>query len=187
MKKTAILLLFTALLACNKNTNQETKNTKVLWAENVQSNVTLVRDSLWSEYDWYSAYKYNKGEIFSSITQAVYSGKLTAYYDYLSYPLSVITVKEFNNILVQWDSTAVVEDPNEPGTMIFAPIKMEIVPDDIVQLRFNEKIELDTLSYILIKKVSSVSIFANKTNDYGEVVGIKHLFDVKFNDLSENP
>jgi len=146
MKKTAILLIFTALIACNNNTNQETKNTKVLWAENIQSTSPLVRDTLWNEYDWYSIHKYNKGEIFSSITKAVYSGKLKAYYDYTYYPLSEIPVKDFNNILVQWDSTAVVEDPSKPGTMIPAVIKTETVPDDLVQLRFHERIELDTVS-----------------------------------------
>lgn len=183
MKKIAILLVSAALLGCNKNTNQETKNTKVLWAETVQSNVSLVRDSLWDEADWNAINKYDKEKIFSSITQAVLSGKLKAYFDY---PSSELTIKEFNNILVQWDSTNQMEDPKNPGTMITAPMKMELTSDDIVQLRFNEKIELDTISYTLNKKVSFITFLTYKTANTGEILGLKYLFDVKLNDLPNN-
>src|ERR1035437_7862521 len=114
MKKTAILLLFTSIVACNKNTNQETKKSKVLWAETVQSSVPLVRDTLWNEADWKAAYKYDKEKIFSSTTHAVLAGKLKAYSDY---PGKELTLKEFNNILVSWDSTHLTEDANNPGVM----------------------------------------------------------------------
>ena len=179
MKKIAILFILTAIIACNKSTNQETTNNKVLWAENVQSIVPLVRDTTWNEVDWDAAYKYDKEKIFSSITHAILSGKLKAYTDY---PNSALTVKEFNNILVQWDSTFVVEDPNNPGTMISAPVKFEVKSEDITQLKFNEKVELDTVSYSLSKKVSYITFFANKYNEVGDILGVKKIFDVKLND-----
>src|ERR1035437_5526791 len=128
MKKTAILFVLTAIIACNKNNNQETKNNKILWAENVQSIVPLVKDSSWNEADWNAIYKYDKEKIFSSITHAVLSGKLKAYADY---PNKEITVTGFNNILVKWDSTNVVADPKHPGYMISAPIKKELKSGDI--------------------------------------------------------
>lgn len=179
MKKTAILLLFTALVACNKNTNQETKNNKVLWAETVQSSVPLVKDSAWNKTDWNAVYKYDKEKIYTSITHGVLSGKLKAYDNY---PGKELTLKEFNNILVKWDSTNQVEDPNNPGKIITAPIKFEITSEDIIQLIFNEKIELDTVSYSLNKKVSSVTFITNKYTETGEIIGKRKIFEVKLND-----
>ena len=70
--------------------------------------------------------------------------------------------------------------------MIFAPMKRELTADDIVQLKINEKIELDTVSYILNKKVYSISFFTYKYDETGEVIlGFKKIFDVKFNELQK--
>ncbi|OFY87548.1 MAG: hypothetical protein A3F72_20940 [Bacteroidetes bacterium RIFCSPLOWO2_12_FULL_35_15] len=182
MKKITILLLFISLLACNKNTKEETSNTKVLWAENVQSTVPMERNTLWTKEDWETVYNYDKEKIFTSITNAVLSGKLKAYIDY---PGTAFSVKEFENILVQWDS-AQVEDINNLGTFINASVKSEITSDDIVQLKFNEKIELDTVSYTLNKKVSFVTFVSYKYDNVGEILGLKKLFDVKLNDGTEN-
>lgn len=181
MKKT-ILLLFTALFACKQYTNaQVTKNNKVLWAAKAQSTLPLVRDTLWNAADWNATYKYDKARIFTSVTRAVTSGKLKAFYDY---PDGELTLKEFNNILVQWDSTNQIEDPKNPGSMITSALKKELKSDDIVQLKFNEKIELDTVSYVLNKKVSTVAFFTYKYDETGEkVLGLKKIFDVKFNEL----
>ncbi len=179
MKKTAILVMFTALIACNKNSNPEAKNTKVLWAENVQSTVPLIWDTLWDQAEWNNIYKYDKGKIFTTIRDAVYSGKLKAYF---GYPDGELTIKEFYNILVQLDSTNVMEDIKNPDTMKVVIIKKEITPEDIVQIKFNEKIELDTASYILIKKVSFVTFLTNKYDGNGDLLGLKYLFDVKLND-----
>lgn len=183
MKKAIILLLFTALVACNKNINQETSNTKVLWAENVQSTVPMERDTLWTKEDWKAVYNYDKEKIFTTITNAVLSGKLKAYIDY---PGTAYSVNEFNTILANWDSTNYAEDVNNPGTMISSPVKMEIKPDDIIQLKFNEKIELDTVSYTLSKKVSFVTFVSYKYDNVGEILGLKKLFDVKLNEGTEN-
>ena len=182
MKKIAVLILFTALIACNKNTNQETKNSNVLWAETVQSSIPLIRDTLCDEAYWKAAYKYDKEKIFSTITHAILAGKLKAYYNYPSNEKE-LTAKEFNNIIVVWDSTHVTNDPDHPGTMVIAPMKSEITADDIVEIRLNEKVELDTLSYSLSQKVSSITFLTYKYDEKGNILGLKHLFDVKLNSL----
>jgi len=179
MKKIAIILMLTAIIACNKNANQETKNTKVIWAETVQSSVPLERDTLWNKTDWDAVYKYDKEKIFSSITSAVKSGKLKAYADYPNRPF---TVKEFNNIFSSWDSTNEAEYPINSGTFVPAPLLKEIKADDIVLLKFNEKIEFDTLSYSLNKEVSYITFFSYKYNILGDILGVKKLFDVKLNE-----
>lgn len=173
--------MLAALIACNKNTKQETQNTKVLWAENLQSVVPMERDPLWTEDEWKAVYKYDKEKIFSSITNAVLAGKLKAYADY---PGTAYTVSEFKNILVQFD-TANVVDPNNPGNITISPVKRGLTSADIVQLRFNEKITLDTALFILSNQVSYITFLSKKYNEVGELLGLKKLFDVKLNEAME--
>lgn len=162
MKQITILLLFTTLVACNKNAKQDISNTKVVWAENVQSIVPMERDTLWTKEEWDAVYKYDKEKIFKSITNAVLSGKLKAYADYPGTPYTVI---EVSNLL--------------------APDKKEVTSKDVVQLKFNEKIELDTVSYTLSNKVSYITFLSKKYNEDGELLGLKKLFDVKLNEDTE--
>lgn len=171
----AAVVIFTA---CNNVKNEEQKNNKVLWAESVLTILPLERDSLWSVEEWAAAYKYDKEKIFSSLTAAVLSGKLKAYN---SYPGTAFTVKEFSEILLKWD-TLLVEDPYKPGNLVPSITKSEQSAQSIVQLKFNEKIEMDTVAYSLNKKVSSVTFFVNKYNEEGEVLGLKKLFEVKLNE-----
>lgn len=207
MKKTTILLIFTALLACNKNTNaQVTKNNKVLWAENVQSIVPLYRDtagfgnrskkerliSIGSLFNpsqiWDAAFKYDIEKIFTSVTHAVLSGKLKAYTDYPT-PDRELTLKEFNNILVKWDTIdtpMTAYDPNGGSgeIPIGTPIKDELRPDEITQLKFNETIEFDTVSCTLSKKVSTITFYTYEITERGEQIGNdKEIFYIKLNDL----
>lgn len=184
MKKIILLFVLTAtIIACQKNKNQEIKDNKVVWAETAQTILPLDRDTSWSEADWNAAYKYDKKQLFTSVTKAVLSGKLQAY---ASYPGTPFTVKEFDHFLVGWDSTNQVEDVNNPGVFISAPLKTEITPEEISQLRFHEKIEWDTVSYSLIRKVSYISFYTyrynfNEVTNTLNVIGYKKLFDVKLN------
>ncbi len=173
--------MFTALIACNKNSKEDSSNTKIVWAENVQTVVPLEKDPLWTDEEWTAVYKYDKEKIFTSITNAVLAGKLKAYADYPGTPYSV---KEFSNILVQFDTTTVA-DPNNPENITISPLKREVKSSDIVQMKFNEKIELDTVSFMLSNKVSYITFLSRKYNDVGELLGLKKLFDVKLNDGSE--
>lgn len=180
LKKTAILLSFAALSACTKPNDEETKNNKIVLAENVQSNALVSLDSTWDENAWKSLYKYDNKLILNTIANGVRAGKLKVYSD-LSQGDSELSIKEFDNLLVKWDSTATTEDPNNPGTFITAPIKYEMEPESIVQLRFNEKIEMDTVTYTLHKTVSSVTFIAYKYGENGDILGLKSLFEVKLN------
>lgn len=180
MKKTAILLSFAALAACTKPADKETINNKILLAENVQSNTLVAPDTTWDKKAWNSLYKYDNKLILNTIANGVRAGKLKVYSD-LSRPDSELSVKEFDNLLVQWDSTATTEDPNNPGNFIASPIKYEMAPEDIIQLRFNEKIEMDTVTYTFHKTVSSVTFITYKYGESGDVLGLKSLFEVKLN------
>ena len=179
MKKITILLLSTVMFACNNQKNEETKNNSLLWAENVEALVPMVQDSAWTKENWDEVYKYDKPLIFSSITNAVLTGKLKAY---SSYPDGELSVNDFKDILAKWDSTHMTQDPNNPGTMFVSPLLIKTTPADIVQIRFNEKIELDTVNYTINKKVSFVTFVGpHIDNATGEVDGLKKLFDVKLN------
>ena len=181
MKKTALLFILTGIIACTNTTTKtpETNSNNILWAETVKTILPMERDSAWNEADWKAAYKYDKEKMFRSITRGILAGKIKAY---RNYPDFQFTPKDFQNFLVQWDSTATVEDPNNPGVFIAAPIKTEITPESVMQLKFDEKIELDTMNYTLAKKVSMVTFFGYKYNELGDILGIKKLFDVKLND-----
>ncbi len=159
---------------------EESKNSKLVWADNVWSTLPLEKDTVWEGTDFTNASNtFDREKLVSSITNAVLAGKLKAYSDF---PNKALSVKEVQNILVKWDSTATSEDPNNPGVFISAPIKMEIDSWSIPYIKFNEKIELDTLTYTLSKKTSYITLFNYKRTEKGETVGIKKLFDVQFNE-----
>ena len=182
MKKTIIVLACTAFVACNKNGNEEQKSNAVVWAETAETSMPMTKDSLWSQEDWDKTYKLDKPQIFNSITKAVRSGKLKAC-SFINHDIDY-TLAEFDALLTRWDSTHQVDDVNNPGTTILAPIKYETSPDDISQIRFEEKIVFDTLTNTLTKKVTSALILANKLDETGHVQGLKPLFCVKFPDAN---
>jgi hypothetical protein len=122
--------------------------------------------------------KADREKIFKWITEGVYAGKLKAYRDYPNDPM---TEKEAKDRIVRWDSTAMAEDPNNPGIMVSAPLKFEVSPDMLTGISFNETIDLDTANYAIHKKVSYVSLYTYKTTETGNIVGRLKLFDVKLN------
>ena len=183
MKKILIIGVCVALFACNKNGKDgqnQTNGTTILWAETAESNLPMVQDTMWSKEQWDKAYKMDKPAIFHSIKNAVISGKLKAY---TWYPDGAMTPKEFEAILSSWDSTATVEDANNPGTIITAPVKTDVTPEDMIEMRFDEKIEFDTVSFSVNKKVSVIQFIGYKIHPVThEVMGKKKLFDVKLPD-----
>ncbi|MEI6489881.1 MAG: hypothetical protein WCP52_13010 [Bacteroidota bacterium] len=180
MRKTIILLACTAFVACNKNGKEEQKANAVVWAETAETTMPMTKDSLWSQEDWDKTYKLDKPQIFNSITKAVRSGKLKAC-SFLNLDIDY-TIPEFDAILSHWDSTHQVDDVNNPGTMISAPLKYDTNPDDISQIRFQEKIVFDTLTNTLTKKVTSALFLQYAKSQSGEILGMKPLFRVKFPD-----
>jgi hypothetical protein len=181
MKKiTCIIVLLAFILACNKNKDTATKSNESLWAENVVTILPFETDTVWDKSDLTNASnKFDREKIISSIRNAVLSGKLKAY---SNYPNEELTVKQVQNIFVKWDSTVTAEDPNNPGSFIPAPVKMEITADEIPYIEFNEKIQLDTITYSISKKVSYITLYSYKFTESGYVIGVRKLFDVKLND-----
>jgi hypothetical protein len=197
MKKLSILLSLAtlSLIACVKNENQETANSRLIWADNVQSTVPLMRPDAFNnqsitpidEEYWYAMFKYNKKNIFTSITNAVLSGKLKAYSSYNESlnKAAPLTPKEFENFLVRFDSVEIIDNQSKPNIKRKDVVKTEITKDYISSIKFQETMELDTISYTFVKHVNSVSFFVrikdidigHKTNDLDE----REIFHVQFN------
>ncbi len=183
MKYSLILFISTIFFACNKTEVKEEapKNNNLVLAEDIQTILPLEKDTSWawgsSDFTNISA-NFDPEKIFSSITKSILSGKIKAYSDY---PTKELTVNEVSKILVSWDSTATVEHPDHPGTVVSAPLKSEITAWDVPQIRFHETMELDTVTNILHKKTSYITLYTFKYAESGGVVGIRKLFDVKFN------
>ena len=139
--KTNILLPITSvyiislIFSCKNPSLKETANSKLLWAENVQSSLSLETDTIWDQSDLTNAAnKFDREKLISSITKAVLAGKIKAYRDF---PNEELSPKDVDHILVQWDSTAHIEDPKNPGTFVSAPIKSEITSWNIPFIRFS--------------------------------------------------
>jgi hypothetical protein len=180
MKKLVVLIAFTStLFSCNKPSTEEGNKNKLTLAENAYTVFPLETEPGWSSASTLNAdNKMDRKKIFSSIVGAVLAGKLKAYQNF---PENELTLNEVQAMLVRWDSTNQVEDTNNPGTFISAPIKYEINENNTTQLIFNETIMLDTVSYSINKKVSYVTLCTDKINEKGERIGIKKIFDVKMN------
>lgn len=181
------MLATATIVGCNKPANQDAskdvKTNTVLWASTVETLLPLVQDTMWSKQSWDEVYKYDKNVMFESIKKAVLAGKLKAYG---LYPTGEMSIDEFKAKIESWDSTNTVQDPKNPGTRIVTPIIKKVRGHDLVQMRFDERIELDTVNYTLVKKVSVVSFNTYKI-DGNDIVGIKKLFDVKLNDGTPVP
>ena len=131
--------------------------------------------------------EFDKEKMFSSITHAILSGKLKAYRAF-SGSDKELTLKEFNNILVSWDTSdtpmVALDTTGGSGEIpIGTPVMRRLTSEDITQLKFNETIEFDTVSYTLCKKVSRIAFYTYKLNERSEQIGQKELFYVNLNDF----
>jgi hypothetical protein len=181
MKSLLPVTAIALLLSCNKPETPSSANTLV-WAEDIQTVLPMESDTIsgWPCSDFTNAKTdYDKHKLFNSITAGILSGKVKAY---MNYPNDILTVDQVKHILVEWDSTIQVEDPNNPGTFIYAPVKMEVTPEYVPLLKFHEKILLDTVTYSLKRELAYITLYTYKTNSRFQVDGSKKLFDVKFNE-----
>lgn len=183
MKYSLLLFISTILFACNKTEVKEEapKNNNLVLAEDIQTILPIEKDTSfdWGKSDFTNAFaKFDEKALVSSITSAVLAGKIKAYSEY---PDKELTLAQASKMLVSWDSTAMAEDPNHKGVMISAPMKFEISSWNVPQIRFHEKIELDTVTNELHKTTSHITLYILNHTETGEVIGIKKLFDVKFN------
>ena len=184
MKYSLLLFISTVLYACNGTEVKEAvlKNNNLVLAEDIQTILPLEKDTSlnWAQADFTNAFaKFDENKLFTTITKAVLDGKVKAYSEY---PDKELSVDQVNKMLVSWDSTAQAEDPNHPGTFVSAPLKFVVSSWNVPQIRFHEKIELDTVTNVLHKTTSHISLYIFKQTESGEIVGHTKLFDVKFND-----
>ena len=181
MKKIIFLFLITAAIACTNATKQEIKsNNNLVLAESIQSILPLEADTVWDGSDLTNAKcKFDREKVFSSIISGVLSGKLQAY---ANYPDQMLSIDNVQHILVQWDSTNMAEDVHHPGFMVSAPIKKDIGAFNVPQIKFHEKIEMDTIAGTISKKVSYITLYTYMTDAKGDLNGIMKVFDVKLND-----
>jgi Cu/Ag efflux protein CusF len=186
MKKVFLIISCAAIAGCSKpnSDKQQDSGNTVLWAETSESYLPMIQDSMWSKLEWDKVYKVDKEKIFKTVVSAVLNGKLKAYG---WYPEKEMTVETFKKLLDHWDSTHVVDDINNPGTMILAPIKVTITHDDIAEIRMDEKMEFDTVSNTLIKKVNVLQFIGfHYDAQTGNINGKKKLFDVKLGNDADN-
>ena len=183
MKHIGYLFFIPILFACNKaEVKEEVKYNNLVLAEDIQTILPLEKDTSlnWEHADFTNAsVKFDEKVLFSTITKAVLNGKIKAYSEY---PDKELTPAQVDKMLASWDSTAMAEDPNHPGVMVSAPMKFEISYWSVPQIRFHEKIELDTVTNVLHKTTSHITLYIFKQTETGEIVGHKKLFDVKFNE-----
>lgn len=97
-------------------------------------------------------------EFVKNIIDQVLQGKINIYKEYGD--TAPLSIDRFKASLVIWDSTVVFEDPNNPGTMISAPVKYDL-SNEINEIRFIEDWKYDSSNGNIIKKVIAYSLIAN--------------------------
>jgi len=92
-----------------------------------------------------------------------------------------MTKSEVEALLVQWDSTNEVEDPNNPGVMIKAPIKNETTTDKVWKYWIKEDWFFDRQRSVLDVRIIGLCPLVEKKTETGESTGAdKALFWVYF-------
>jgi gliding motility associated protien GldN len=122
--------------------------------------------------------------LFDVIKCALLNADLTAYAnpifdDEFTVPM---TKAEVSKVLVSWDSTNMIEDVNNPGTMINAPLKTEITAKSIRQYWIKEDWFFDKERSVMECRIVGICPLAEKTAENGDVVGVRPLFWIYFPD-----
>lgn len=76
------------------------------------------------------------------------------------------TVFDVENLFTRWDSTNIVDDPNNPGIYVMAPLKRETYTSDVYAIRFYEDWYYDAETFTLKKKVNGIGLLLNQPTDY---------------------
>ncbi len=92
-----------------------------------------------------------------------------------------MTKPQIEALFVQWDSTNQVEDPNNPGTFILAPIKTELTSIDVKSYWIKEDWFFDKQRSVMDVRILGICPMKEKKDpSTGEVVGMVPLFWVYF-------
>lgn len=128
--------------------------------------------------NWHATYSYDKNLFFTTITNAILSGKLIAYSEY---PNTKMTIKEFKESVFMSDSTT-FSDPNNPEIVIYGPISE--LNKKFYQIRCNETVIVDPVTFKVRTKISSLTFYTYKYTESGAVAPntMRKIFDVKLPD-----
>ncbi|MES2140560.1 MAG: gliding motility protein GldN [Bacteroidota bacterium] len=95
-----------------------------------------------------------------------------------------LTKSEVEGLLVNWDSSATTEDPNNPGTNISAPVKNEITSEGITKYWVKEDWFFDKQRSVLDVRIIGLQVVIAKKTESGEDAGgDKPLFWVYFPEI----
>ena len=91
------------------------------------------------------------------------------------------TTTELESLMSRWDSTKTAEDPNNPGTYIAAPQRIEVGPSDIISYQLKEDWFFDKQRSVLDVRIIGLEVIkAKKSESTGEIIGPSPLFWVYF-------
>lgn len=92
-----------------------------------------------------------------------------------------MTKAQVEDVFVQWDSTNQVEDPNNPGTFILAPLKIELNSNSIKAYWIKEDWFFDKQRSVMDVRILGLCPMAEKADpSTGEVIGYTPKFWVYF-------
>ncbi len=92
-----------------------------------------------------------------------------------------LTKSEIESMLIKWDSTAQAEDPNNPGTMISAPVKNVTSSDKVWKYWIKEDWFFDRQRSVLDVRIIGICPLIEKRTETGESTGADQaLFWVYF-------
>ena len=90
------------------------------------------------------------------------------------------TKTEVEGLLSRWDSTHQVDDVNNPGTTILAPIPVNITSDMITGYQIKEDWFFDKQRSVLDVRIIGLLVITQRKSENGDVVGEKGLFWIYF-------
>ncbi len=91
------------------------------------------------------------------------------------------TKTEVEGLLSKWDSTNTIDDVNNPGATIVAPVKRDIKSDQITKYELKEDWFFDRQRSVLDVRIIGIEVMIAKTTEgSGEVLGDKGLFWVYY-------
>ncbi len=90
------------------------------------------------------------------------------------------TKTEVEGLLSRWDSTHQVDDVNNPGAQILAPVKVDITSDMITGYQLKEDWFFDKQRSVLDVRIIGLLVITQRKAENGDVVGEKGLFWIYF-------
>ena len=90
------------------------------------------------------------------------------------------TKTELEGLLSRWDSTHTIDDINNPGSMIAAPMKIDVKSVDITGYQIKEDWFFDKQRSVLDVRIIGILALKQKLSETGEALGNSPLFWIYF-------